>query len=46
MTRNRARNICRMRDIQTNIRFTYDLLESVRKKVCYEQVPMLFKKAA
>ena len=31
MTRNRARGVCRMRDIQTDIRYTYDLLEAMRE---------------
>lgn len=45
MTHNRARGVCRMRDIQTDIRYTYDLLEAMRKKECNEQVFMLFKEA-
>ena len=31
MTRNRARGVCRMRDLQRDIRYVYDLIEAMRE---------------
>jgi len=31
MTRNRARGVCRMRDLQRDIRYVYDLIDAMRE---------------
>ena len=46
MTRNRARGICRMKDLQRDIRYTYDLLEAMRENRCNEIVRVSLQEAA
>jgi hypothetical protein len=46
MTRNRARGVCRMKNLRNDIRYTYDLLEAMRENRCNEIVRVSLQEAA